>query len=115
MFPLPDRRRFSRLIISLVVRYQTSSPENGEMQQGQGIISNISLSGTLFYLDQPAVFLPGQFLRLTIVAPMLFLANDHIPQLTATGEIVRLEPPGGANPNYGVAVNFVENLSFAAA
>lgn len=115
MTPDADRRRFSRLIVSLAVKYQTRSPESGELRQGEGVIDNISLSGGFFYVDRPEALRPGQLLRLTILAPMLFLAKDLIPQLTATGEVVRLEPPGYANPNYGVAVNFVENLSFVAA
>ncbi len=110
-----ERRRFSRFIIQLAVRYQTRTPESEEMYQGQGESRDLSLSGGFFYLDPPMALRPGQFLNLTIVAPMFFLESDAIPHLTATAEIVRLEPPGSSNPHYGVAVIFVDNLSFARA
>jgi hypothetical protein len=108
-----ERRRFSRLIIPLAVRYQTLSPESGEPHQGQGVIRDISLSGCFFHVDHTVAFQPGHFLYLSIAAPLPFLGSDHNSHLTATGEVVRLEPSGFATPNYGVAVNFVENLSFA--
>ncbi len=109
-----ERRRFSRFIIPLAVRYQTHSPESGELQQGRGTIRDISLSGSFFHVDHPATFRPGQLLSLTIAAPLPFLNNQLISHLTAQGEVVRIEPPGPSCPNYGVAVNFLENLSFAA-
>ncbi len=110
-----ERRRFSRFIIQLAVKYQILAPETGELYQGQAESRDISLSGGFFYVDPPVDLQPGQFLDLTIVAPMFFLESDHIPHLTATGKIIRLEPPGAASPQYGVAVNFVDQLSFAQA
>ncbi len=106
-----ERRRFCRFIIPLAVRYQTRSPESGELHQGHGVIRDISLSGCFFHVDHTVAFQLGQFLYLTIAAPLPF-DSDHISELTAIGEVVRLELPGFANPNYGVAVNFVKNLSF---
>ncbi len=113
MVSAKERRRFSRFMILLTVRYQTLVPESSELSQGQGVLRDISLSGSFFYVDHSPAFRPGQILSLTIVAPLLFLESDHMSHLTATGEVVRLEPPGFANPHYGVAVSFAENLSFA--
>ena len=115
MFSPLERRRFNRLIIPLPVRYQTFHPESGELHQGYGVIRDISLSGSYFHLDHAASFQPGQLLSLTIAAPLPCLDIEHISHFTAQGEVVRLEPPGPANPNYGVAVNFLQNLSFAIA
>lgn len=108
-----ERRRFNRLIIPLPVHYQTIHPGSGELHQGHGVIRDISLSGSFFHLDHEAPFQAGQLLSLTITAPLPFMENEHISNFTAQGEVVRLEPPGPSNPNYGVAVNFLENLSFA--
>lgn len=115
MFSPLERRRFNRLIIQLPVSYQTFHPESGELHQGHGVIRDISLSGSFFHLDHEAPFQPGQLLSLTIAAPLPFMDIEHISHFTAQGEVVRLEPPGPSNPNYGVAVNFLENLSFAIA
>ncbi len=108
-----DNRRYSRFPISLGICYQTHCPESEGLHQGQGIIRNISLSGILFEVDDNPALQLGQSLSLNIAAPMLFLDSDDNPYLTAIGEVVRLEPPGFANPNYAVAVRFSKNLSFA--
>ncbi len=113
MVTFEDRRRFSRFIIQLGVRYQIHCPESDKLHQGQGIIRNISFSGILFDAEDTSTLRVGQYLSLTINAPMFFLEQDHIPHLTARGIIVRLEPPGYVNPNYGVAVRLTKNLSFA--
>ena len=110
-----ERRRFSRLIIPLEVRYQTKCPVSGEFYQGQGTLRDISLTGSFFHVDHPVTFQPGQILALTIAAPLPFLDNNHTSQFTAAGEVVRLEPPGPTNPNLGVAINFIQALSFAPA
>jgi hypothetical protein len=108
-----ERRRFSRFIIPLPVRYQTHAGEGAEPSQGLGIIRDISLSGSFFHVNQPTDLQPGQILSLTIAAPLPFLDNSRTSYLKAQGEVIRLEPPSLANPNYGVAVSFLQNLSFA--
>ena len=114
MFSRLDRRRFSRFIVPLAVRYQVHCPETGKLLcQGEGVLRDLSLSGGYFHLDHPPAFQTGQTLSLTIAAPLPYLESNDISLLTASGEVVRLEPPGPANPNFGVAVNFLQNLSFA--
>lgn len=114
MYPPLERRRFSRLILPLEVSYQTRCPVSGELHQGQGVLRDISLSGSFFHLDHPVSFQHGQILNLTFAAPLPFLYSQQINHLTTQGKVVRLEPPGPANPRYGVAVNFIQDLSFAA-
>jgi hypothetical protein len=113
MVSAKERRRFSRFMILLTVKYQTLCLESGARQQGQGVLRDISLSGSFFYVDHNPAFQPGQLVSLSIVAPLLFLESDCMSRLSATGKVVRLEPPGFANPDYGVAVSFTENLSFS--
>jgi hypothetical protein len=108
-----ERRRFSRFIIPLEVRYQTNCPVSGELHQGQGILRDISLSGGFFHFDQPVSFQPGQVLDLTIVAPLPVLDSQQTSHFSVKGEVVRLEPAGPKNPKHGVAVNFLHELSFA--
>jgi hypothetical protein len=110
-----ERRRFNRLIIPLPVRYQTFHPESGKLHQGQGVIRDISLSGSFFHLDYDAPLQPGQILSLTIAAPLPFLDFDPISHFTAAAKVIRLEPPRPSNLGYGVAVNFLQNLAFATA
>ena len=80
-----------------------------------GLFRDISLSGSYFHLDHEAPFQPGQILSLTIDTTMSFLDIDSISCLQAEGEVVRLEPRGLANPRFGVAVNFLQDLSFTSA
>jgi hypothetical protein len=115
MFSPLERRRFSRFIVPLTVQYQTRCPVSGELLQGQGILRDISLSGSFFHVEDPATFQPGQIISLHIAAPLPFLNNHHISHFTARGEVVRLEPPGPTNSKLGVAVNFLQDLSFATA
>lgn len=109
-----ERRRFSRFIIPLAVRYQGHATRGGELSQGRGVIRDISLSGSFFHVAHPTDLQTGQILSLTIAAPLPFLNNSQTSYLRAQGEVIRLEPPSLANPNYGVAVAFLQNLSFAA-
>ncbi len=115
MFSPLERRRHARLFVSLRIHYQTRNPESGEIEQGCGIIRDISLSGSYFHLDDDAPFQPGQILFLTIDTTMPFLDIDSISYLKAEGEVIRVEPRGPANPRFGVAVNLHQNLSFASA
>lgn len=108
-----ERRRFSRFIIPLEVRYQTRCPVSGELHQGQGVLRDLSLCGGFFHLDHPVSFQPGQVLDLTIAAPLPLLDSKRTSHFTVKGEVVRLEPAGPTNPKHGVAVNFLHELSFA--
>jgi hypothetical protein len=109
-----ERRRFSRFIVPLEVRYQAHHPESGDLHQGQGVIRDLSLTGGFFHLDHTPAFQPGQIVSLTIAAPLPVHNSNHISHFAAQGEVIRLEPPDEANPSFGVAVSFLQNLSFAA-
>jgi hypothetical protein len=115
MFTPLERRRFNRLIISLPLRYQTSYPKSGKLNRGHGVIRDISLTGSFFHLDHGALFQPRQILSLAISTSLPFLEIDHISLLRTQAEVVRIEPPLPSNPRYGVAVKFLQNLSFAPA
>jgi hypothetical protein len=112
MASLEERRRYQRLVVPLSVAFRTRLPETGEVQQGSGVLRDISLSGSFFQVAPPASFKPGQIVSLTIAAPLPFLDFEEISHLKARGEVVRLEPPGPANPHYGVALHFLEGPSF---
>lgn len=114
MYTPLERRRFSRFIVPLAVHYQVHCPETGKLlHQGQGVLRDLSLSGGFFHLDHPPAFQTGQILSLTIAAPLPYLESHDISLLMAPGEVVRLEPPEPANSKFGVAVNFLQDLSFA--
>ena len=107
-----ERRRYNRLVVPLSVEFRTRLPETGEVHLGNGVLRDISLSGSYFHVAPPASFKPGQVVSLTIAAPLPFLDYQETSHLQAKGEVVRLEPPSPANPYYGVAVNFLEGPSF---
>lgn len=112
MVSLAERRRYNRLVIPLSVEYHTHLPETGEICLGKGVLRDISLSGSFFHTEPAVPLKPGQIVTLTITASLPCI-NRETSQLKAKGEVVRLEPPDPANPYYGVAVHFLEGLSFA--
>jgi hypothetical protein len=111
--PPMERRRFNRLRVPLGVEYQTHLPETGELCQGQGVLRDISLCGSYFHTDQCLNFAPGQILSLTIAASLPYIDLCNTSHLKARAEVVRVDPPGVSGPSYGVALNFVEGLSFS--
>ena len=112
MVSLAERRRYNRLVVPLSVEYRTQWSETGEVQQGKGVLRDISLSGGFFHVEPTASFKPGQIISLTIAVPLPFPNFSETSHLKAKGEIVRLEPPGPANPYCGVALQFMEGPSF---
>jgi c-di-GMP-binding flagellar brake protein YcgR len=109
-----ERRRFSRIMVSLPVEYHTRLPDTDAPFQGRGVLRDISLGGTYFHVDPDVSFQPGQILSLTIFAPLPYLEDSEISHLQATGEVVRFEPPGPDHPQAGVALNFLEGPTFCA-
>jgi hypothetical protein len=108
-----ERRRFSRIMVSLPVSYHTRLPDTDAPFHGQGILRDISLGGTYFHLDSDSYFQPGQILSLTISAPLPYLEDTDISHLQATGEVIRFDPPTANRPQAGVALNFLGGLTFS--
>jgi hypothetical protein len=108
-----ENRRFPRLFVPLGVEYHTQLPESGELHQGQGVLRDISLSGSYFHVEPTAPLKLGQTLSLTIAASLPHLDLHDTSHLKATGEVVRLDPPGEACPHYGVAIAFLEGPTFS--
>ncbi len=108
-----ERRRYGRLLVPLQVDYQVRSAETGELQVGQGVTRDIGLGGAYFCCDSPGPLGQGQILDLTIAAPLPHLDLPDTTHLKARGEVLRLDPPGPANPYWGVAISFLDYLSFS--
>ncbi len=113
VFPL-ERRRFSRIIVSLPVIFHTRLPDTDAPFQGQGVLRDISLGGSYFHVDPSISFQPGQILSLTVNAPLFYLEDPDLTHLQATAEVVRFDPPTPQRPLAGVALNFLGDLSFCA-
>jgi hypothetical protein len=109
-----ERRRYSRLLVPLPVEYQAPQPETGEVRRGQGVTKDISLGGVYFFCDNPGLLGPGQVLDVTIAAPLPYLDLPDTSHLKARGEVLRLDPPGPASPYWGVAISFLNKLTFSA-
>jgi c-di-GMP-binding flagellar brake protein YcgR len=107
-----ERRRFSRITVSLPVEYHTRLPDTDAPFQGQGVLRDISLGGTYFHVDPDSSFQPGQILSLTVSAPLLYLEDTDISHLQATGEVTRFDPSTPNRPQAGVALNFLGGLTF---
>ena len=109
-----ERRRFSRIMVSLPVAYHARLPDTDAPFQGQGVLRDISLGGTYFHVDPNTCFQPGQILSLTVSAPLPYLEDTDISHLQATGEVIRFDPPAPNRPQAGVALNFLGTLTFSA-
>ena len=107
-----ERRRFSRITVTLPVAYHTRLADTDAPFQGQGVLRDISLGGTYFHVDPGSSFQPGQILSLTVSAPLLYLEDIDISHLQATGEVIRFDPPTPDRPQAGVALNFLGGLTF---
>jgi hypothetical protein len=114
MTSLLERRRFSRIFVSLPVEYQARLPDTDASCQGQGCLRDISLSGIYFHIDSNITFQQGQILSLSIFAPLQYLEGSDISHLRATGKVIRFDPPEPNRPLGGVALNFLEGPTFLA-
>jgi c-di-GMP-binding flagellar brake protein YcgR len=112
MTSLLERRRFSRIFVSLPVEYQGRLPDSESPCQGQGCLRDISLSGLYFHVDSNMSFQQGQILALSIFAPLQYLEGSDISHLRATGKVIRFDPPAPNQPMCGVALNFLEGPTF---
>ena len=110
-----ERRRFTRITVTLPVTYNTRLPDTDTPFQGPGILRDISLGGTYFHVDSGISFQPGQILSLTVSAPLHYLEDTDLSHLQATGEVIRFDPPTPNRPQAGVALNFLGALSFCPA
>jgi hypothetical protein len=108
-----EQRRFPRLQLSLPVEYQIHAPESDESLAGHGIMRDISLSGAYFHVPDDLPWQPGQLLSLSFSAPHPFLDPSGLTRLQATGHVVRLDAPATEGALYGVALTFLNPLSFA--
>jgi hypothetical protein len=108
-----ERRRFSRIVVSLPVEYHARLPDAAPPLKGQGCLRDISLSGIYFHVDSDMSLQQGQILCLSIFAPLQYLEGSDISHLRATGQVIRFDPPAPNRPLAGVALNFLEGPSFA--
>jgi c-di-GMP-binding flagellar brake protein YcgR len=107
-----ERRRFSRIQVSLPVEYQTMLADTETPFRGQGVLRDISLGGTYFHVEPDTYFQKGQVLSLTISAPLPYLDLSGVSHLQATGEVIRFEPSTPTRPQPGVALQFLEGPTF---
>ncbi len=108
-----ERRRFGRFFVPLSMEYSVRMPDTGECHSGQCFTRDISLSGAYIFCESPTPLMPGHILDLTFAAPLHYLDVDDISYLKARGEVLRLDPPALADQHYGVAINFMDGLSFS--
>jgi len=109
-----ERRRFNRIMVSLPVEYHARLPETDAPFQGQGILRDISLGGTYFYVDPGTSFQTGQILSLTVSVSLPYPEDIEVSYLQATGEVLRFYPPEPNHPQAGVALRFLGDLTFCA-
>jgi hypothetical protein len=108
-----EKRRHNRLVVTLPVRFHDASGETVEDHGGLGVLKNISLGGLYFECPPPVDLKQGQILQFTIAASLPSLDYPGTSHLTARGEVLRLDHLLGADRTCGVAVRFVEDLSFS--
>ena len=101
-----ERRRFRRIIVSLSLKYHDRRHDTGAPFQGQGVLRDISMGSTYFYVNSATSFHPGQILSIDIFPTLPYLKDIRISHLQANGEVVRIEPPGPQRSKAGIALNF---------
>jgi len=107
-----ERRRFGRFLVPLTTEYNLRDPEGGQSFSGQCVTRDISLTGAYLFCEPQVPLMPGHVLDLTIFSPLHFLDNHDISHLKATGQVLRLDPPEMPNQQCGVAISFLDGLSF---
>ena len=105
-----ERRHFNRLVLSLPVRYNS---EKEKEDCCLGVLKNISLGGLYFECPPTFALEPGQVLHLSISATLPSLDIQDTSNLSAKGEVVRLDPPKSPSHTYGVAIRFLDDLNFS--
>ncbi|MDD2904347.1 MAG: PilZ domain-containing protein [Syntrophales bacterium] len=108
-----EKRRHNRLVLSLPVRFHDVAAALGEESGGLGVLKNISLGGLYFECPPPVELRQGQILQFDIAASLPALDILGTSHLTVRGEVLRLEHLLGADRACGVAVRFLEELSFS--
>jgi hypothetical protein len=111
---MAERRRHNRLVVTLPVRYHENSADTEEEYGGLGVLKNISLGGLYFECPPPTDIKKGQILHLSIAASLPSLDFHGTSHLATKGEVLRLDPPAAEGRAYGVAVRFLEELTFSA-
>ena len=109
---MPERRRHNRLVVTMPVWVQEADGDAGEDPGGLGVLKNISLGG-LYCQCPPSVKLKqGQILQFTVSSSLPHLDQPGACRLTARGQVLRLDQVPGAEPAWGVAVCFLDELTF---
>ena len=105
-----EKRRHSRVQVTLPLEFRFCLPQ-AKGQVGLGTLRNISLSGLYFHCPPPAPVQVGDLLKLLIITHAGGQKNPGVSRLKVRCRVVRLEPPSKEQPQVGVAVEFLEDLS----
>ena len=106
-----DKRQYPRLHLQLPIRFIVAQPETRDCQDGEGMLKDISCGGILFEVKPPLPVELGQVREFSF-----FLSPEHGEQrdlvhFHAQGLVLRLDPPDPNNSAYGVAVQFLSELT----
>ncbi len=104
-----EKRQYPRLDVDLSMAYLIHSPDSGKFSAGMGVLKNISQGGMLFNCPLPLPIEDGDLRDFTIDAIPI---TSHIPRLKALGKVVRIDPPEENHLDYGIAVQFISDLTF---
>ena len=103
-----ERRRFPRMVTNLRIRYQIHLRDSEESSTGKGILGNISQGGMYFKCCPPLRLADGDqgdfIIDTTPVA-------RYTSRVKALGKVVRIEPPEKNSADFGIAVQFLANIS----
>jgi hypothetical protein len=111
--PQEEGRRFPRLRLGLPVTFHLRVDGGKSTLQGQGVLRDLSLRGAYFLTETPLYPLPELMVELAILCYVPELDRTPTQRLYARGRVVRLENPPAPGDAWGVAVSFLEDLSFS--
>ena len=103
-----EKRRFPRMVTKLPMRYEIHFQDSKESATGQGILENISQGGMYFKCRPPLRLADGDRGDFIINTTP---AARYTSRVKALGKVVRIEPPEKNAADFGIAVQFLANLS----
>ncbi len=103
-----EKRKFPRMNVDLSIRYRFRLLNSKEDSTGTCFLKDISSGGMFFRCASPLALKDGNIGDFTIETTPI---RGFTSRFTALGKVVRLGSPGENQGDFGVAVQFLSNLS----
>jgi hypothetical protein len=106
-----DKRRHPRLRLQVPIRFIVEQLETGDSQDGEGILKDISKGGIHFKVEPPLPVQPGNIREFSFFLIPENTQQCDLAHFQAQGLVLRIDPPDPTPSSYGVAVQFLSELT----